>query len=331
MNKKLLAVAVGATLAAAPMLSAQAAKVTVYGQAEVEIVDVSTDNSPTIDGTYQGDDNGRSRWGIKAEQDLGNGMKAIAKYEFQLDPSNGDDQVARSQYVGLSGGFGELRLGRDHGAYKTAGGVAWDPYVATFMQARRGGGMSGGTFGHNSFRNDLIGYTTPKGLGGFWGQVQFVVDDRNGDDGDYHLAGGWKGGPLEIIVAANNDDSKDAQNRKIGARYNSGGLTAAVQYEDVENGDGIRLNGVSTGASTADGSFLWVNLGYKFGNNLVSGSLGNFSSDTAASDVDYLAIGVTHFFDKKTRVYGGYAKIDADGGTTVDSADMWGVGIRFDF
>jgi predicted porin len=333
MNKKLLAVAIGAALAASPFLAAQA-DVKVKGRVEVELVNVDGDN---IDTTQQGDDNGQSRLEFDAEEDLGNGLKAIGRLAFQYDPSNGDGEVARDQWAGLKGGFGTVKVGRLGSTYKMYGGVTWDPYVATFLQARRGGGMNGGVFGgHNSFVNDIIEYTTPK-LGGFTLQAQYVADDtdpggsNNVKDGSYNLGGKWKGGPVEVIAVTSHQERDNADaldNSKVGARFTSGGLTAYVQYEDVDNGGPIRANGNSLVGNAGEGSFLVVGAGYKFGNNLVAGNVGGFDADNGGSDVDYFALGLTHFFSKKTRVYAGYANTKVDNGEDVD---LLGAGIRFDF
>jgi predicted porin len=329
MNKKLLSVAVGAALAASPLLAANAA-VKVQGRVEVEIVNGSSDldNAP-YDGTEQGDNNGQSRLVFNGSEDLGNGLKAIGRLAFSYDPSDGGDQGNRDAWAGLKGGFGTFKIGRLPGTYKMFGGVKWDPYAATFMQARRAGGMTGDGYGHNGFINDIIEYTTPK-LGGFTFQGQYIMDETDGDDGSYMVGAKWKGGPVEVIAAANHHESADEDNAKVGARFKSGGLTAYVQYEDVDNGGSIRANGHRiSGASTgAGGSFLLVGAGYKFGNNLLAGNVGGFDADNSGTDVDYFAIGLTHFFSKKTRVYAGYASTDVDG---VDNAELLGAGIRFDF
>ncbi len=328
MNKKLLVAAVGATFAALPVLSAQAAKVKVYGKAEVEVVSIDSTTGAVPDRTEQGDAGGRSRWGVKASQDLGNGMKAIAKFEFKLNPSNGSDESNREQSVGLKGSFGTVKLGRLPGTYKMFGGVKWDPYTGTFMEARRSGGMSGDGWGHNGFINDMIEYTTPKGLGGVTVQAQYIVDESAGDDGSYQVGFKWKGGPIEVIAVTNNRESKDATNSKVGVRYKAGGFTVFGQYEDVENGGSIRVNGHKL-TKVVDGNHALLGVGYKFGNNVVHGNVGSFDGDVASSpDTDYLAVGITHFFSKKTRVYAGFANTDQDG---VDDVDMWGAGIRFDF
>jgi predicted porin len=329
MNKKLLAIAVGATLAAAPVMATQA-KVKLWGRLEVEVVSVNSDNGSTFDGTQQGDTNGQSRWGVDASEDLGNGIKAIGRMAWQIDPSNGSAEKARDQWVGLKGGFGTFKIGRVPSSYKMFGGVKWDPYTATFLQARRSGGMSGGTYGHNGFNSDMVEYTTPKGMGGFKVQLQYSLD-KSSNDKDYHAGVSWKGGPVEVIGAASHSDAADATNKKIGARFKSGGMFVFLQYEDVENGGDIRANGnkVGGGASTKMGNFTVVGAGYKFGNNLIAGNVGKFNADTGGGvDVDYYALGLTHFLSKHTRVWAGYSHINAK---TVDKVDQYGAGIRFDF
>jgi len=341
MQKKLLVAAVGAALALGPILSAQAMDVKIKGRVRAELVNVDGDSINGGDSRWeQGDANGDSRWGIFASEDLGNGLKAVARVDFQTSAIVGGDgdELNREHFVGIAGGFGQITFGRTQPAYKSVN-VGWDPYVAAFMQSRRAGGSSGDTFGHNGFRDDIIAYTTPKGFP-VKIQAQVVADEKNGQDGEYHVSASWKGGPLEIIAAANNDpqdSGDDLQNMKVAARFKSGGFTGMVQYEDVDQGGSIRANGnridVGTAAGTqnlGNGSFLLVGLGYKFGSNVVYGQGGGFSSDDdGISDVDYYALGVTHFFSKKTRVYAGFSSIDVK--DMDDKTTMFGAGIRFDF
>jgi predicted porin len=341
MQKKLLVAAVGAALALGPVLSAQAMDMKIKGRVRAELVNVDGDTINNGDSRWeQGDANGDSRWGIFASEDLGNGLKAVARVDFQTSAIVGGDgdELNREHFVGIAGGFGQITFGRTQPAYKSIN-VGWDPYVAAFLQSRRAGGSSGDTFGHNGFRDDIIAYTTPKGSP-IKVMAQVVMDEKNGQDGEYHVAAMWKGGPLELVAAANNDpqdNGDDLQNMKVAARFKSGGFTGMVQYEDVDQGGSIRANGnridvdpVTTGTqSLGEGSFLLVGLGYKFGANVVYGQVGGFDSDVdTISDVDYFAIGVTHFFSKKTRIYAGYSNIDVK---DVGKTNMFGAGIRFDF
>jgi len=338
MKKNLLALAVGAAVVGAPVVAAQA-DVKIAGRLEVELVNV--DGGGTFgDITQQGDANGQSRIVIDASKDLGNGLKAVGRYAFKMDPSNGADDSARDQYVGLAGGFGAVMFGRMPTPYKMYGGVKWDPYTATFLEARRSGGMSGDALGHNGFVNDVIAYASPK-FGAVKFTVAYIADETPlavdaADNPIGALNGSYLGaisagfGPVELIGAytsISRDQLSDIKQAKVGVRYNANNLTAAWQYEDVDNRGSIRVNGLNvTPAGSAAAKINFLNLGYKFGNTLIAGNYGKTDAADGGTDVDYYALGVTYFLAKKVRVYGGYANTD-----TGTSFDLWGAGIRYDF
>ena len=102
MQKNLIALAVGATIAAAPIVATQA-DVKLWGRFEVEVVNI--DGGDFDNKWEQGDGNGMSRFGIDASKDLGNGLKAVGRYAFKMDPSNGSQLSARDQYVCLKCGW----------------------------------------------------------------------------------------------------------------------------------------------------------------------------------------------------------------------------------
>ena len=323
MQKKLIAMAIGATLAAAPFVTAQA-DVKLRGMLEVELV--SLDGGKFDSEVAQGDAGGRSRVFIDASKDLGNGLKAIGRYSWKTDPSNGSQISARDQWVGLKGGWGHVKFGRQPTAYKMNGGVKWDPYTATFMEARRSGGMSGDASGHNGFMNDIIEYGSPK-FAGMKVQVDYIADESADANGTASIGGTGNWGPVSAIaaytkIASAGDDVKQG---KIGIRYKANGLTAAFQYEDVDNVGSIRVNGNKV-AGPKSGKITFLNLGYKFGNTLIAGNYGMVSADNQGQDVDYGAIGATYFFAKKVRAYIGYAETKTD--TTYK---MFGAGMRYDF
>jgi len=139
MNKKLLAVAIGAALAA-PMY-AQAA-VTVGGQAHVSADYVDTlDAVSAVHNTKQWNVSSNvSNIFIKSDEDLGGGMKAIFFLQeyFRLDNNGGASQTSGTgtttspsvnygtrmhdapAYVGLSGNFGTILLGNQDTLTKLA-------------------------------------------------------------------------------------------------------------------------------------------------------------------------------------------------------------------
>jgi predicted porin len=117
MKKHLIAAAVAAAVA----VPAMAQNVTVYG-----IIDTSYQSTKTVTNanpgvtaktTTIGADGGMSgsRLGFRGTEDLGGGMKANFQIEMGFETTN-NGMIANAQnrfsFVGLSGGFGEIRLGR---------------------------------------------------------------------------------------------------------------------------------------------------------------------------------------------------------------------------
>ncbi|WP_455199898.1 porin, partial [Kaarinaea lacus] len=179
MKHSLIALAVAGATSAAVVTPAQAGDVTVYGIAQVELASVSyqteaseitpgaCDGTPSVaDGCNGIDilDNSMGRVGVKASEDLGNGMKGLAKFEFKADTadneaSTGISLTARESMVGLKAGWGQVEAGRLKSAYKYAGGVKYDAFVATTLQARGNGGMSGkGKYGQSVSLGGLNAY-----------------------------------------------------------------------------------------------------------------------------------------------------------------------------
>jgi hypothetical protein len=193
MNKQLLALAVTAALVAPSIASAD---VKLYGRVQVEYNVEDSDQANTNSEQSVDDNAGQSRIGIKFSEKLGGGLSAFGKAEFRIDPADNSSSGTagsssqgsisgalgqRDIHVGIKGSWGSIAAGSFHAPYKTAGGVKWDPMVATHLQARRAGGMSGGPGigGHNGFMRNAIYYTSPN-VNGF--KVQFAIspDETNG-------------------------------------------------------------------------------------------------------------------------------------------------------
>lgn len=113
MKKTLLALA---AIAASSAAFAQSS-VTLYGIADVSLDSVKTSASTTTRVTSG--NLSTSRFGLKGVEDIGGGLKAIFQLEsaISLDTgANGGGTTRffdRNAYVGLTSGYGTLRLGRD--------------------------------------------------------------------------------------------------------------------------------------------------------------------------------------------------------------------------
>jgi len=128
MKKTLVAVA-----AMAAVTGAMADGATIYGTIEqtynktTTTLDGSTISTKTGMGAYQ---MGQSFIGIKGSEDMSNGIKASYLYEFGLQSETTATPTNRQSFVGLSGGFGAVRLGKQYSAgFNNA--IAADPGGAT--------------------------------------------------------------------------------------------------------------------------------------------------------------------------------------------------------
>ena len=74
--------------------------------------------------------------GVKGSEDLGNGMSAFFKMEYQSDITEGGALVGRDQYIGLKmERFGKLTFGTTSTAYKSPGSKI-DAFYRTNLQSR---------------------------------------------------------------------------------------------------------------------------------------------------------------------------------------------------
>jgi len=365
MNKKLLATAIGAALAAGPMLAAQA-DVKVYGAAQAEYGDVSVEfdpilGIPDVDVTVI-EDNARGRFGVVATEDLGGGLTGLARFEWRVDTADndrgGNSLTGRESWVGLKGNWGTFKAGNLRSAYKYSGGVTYDPFVTTLLEARSSGGMTGndltilgstGAFGSNNFVANSISYETPN-LQGLKIWLTYSPDEAGntrGDDGDYTASVKYGTKQFEVFAAAAHDAQENVlvgltepeyDSVKVGAKFELGEAgKIALQHEIGEsNVFDVNLDFL-TGAGPAlaelDTDLTTTFVGYQlpFGKTTLAVNWAQQEFDTdilGTQDVDYYAIGLIHKFSKQTRVYGGIANTDYDGFVEVET---FSVGLRKDF
>ena len=162
-----------------------------------------------------------SRWGLKGQEDLGNGLAAVFNVEAGFDSSNGrtgggfdfsniisgksgvyGNGFNRRAVVGLKGSFGQVLLGRDYtpldaiadGPYQavdrvTADGIGgWDLYTARADGIHYSGNFNG--FGVQAF----AGYNEDKL------SVDGTTHEKVKDEG-YGLGVGYATGPFAIGAA----------------------------------------------------------------------------------------------------------------------------------
>jgi predicted porin len=351
MKKNVIALAVAAAMAAP--LAAQA-EVTVSGGLQAEVVSVGGDATGGAlkglyanDGMEFGSPNGGSfgYLAFSAAEDLGNGLKAIAKYNMNINVAGG--LGSRDTYVGLSGGFGTVLAGKLSTPYKSST-VSWDPFLATSLQARGSGGMSDA---HNGYATSALAYANKFGPATV--VLAMVVDDsaevvtapavaeKTAGKHAKSLSVNVPVGPVEVAVAhVNANEFTNMRNlglsgtadllgvntletltaTKVGVKYAAGPITVAGQYEALELGN----------ATTIKPTVVYVTGSYAMGANTFSASYGDTKWDISGVDnTKYMAIGLTHAFSKSTSSTIGYRSTDA--GNFGDKETAFAAGLRVSF
>lgn len=345
MKRNLIALAVGAAVAT-PAVSI--AEVTAYGQAQVEISSIGYEDEATAIGignnatTEDGisvDDFARGRIGLKASEDLGNGWTGLAKFEYKTDTSTSDGVSGRESMVGLKNSAVTIALGTLKQPYKYTGGVKYDPFVATILEARGNGGMSKpgsdataigiptgignstlNTFGHNGFASRVIGVANNSGPV----KVQFGYGPSEGD-GSYSASVSFSQDAFEVFAATNSTtdlgDPAEFSGMKFGGMFKTGALTLHLQIEsnNYDNGAG----------SDEDIDYMYLNANFKMGKNTFVGSFGTMESDFGDAEWTFMRVGAIHKFTKTTRIFGGFRSTDTDGADLKE--DVISVGLRKDF
>ncbi len=340
MNKKILAAAIAASIAA-PM--AVAADVTVYGKLHnsIDWVDAGTSGNDATDIAERG-----SRLGFKGSEDLGNGLKANFQIEMGLTSANGSGTTApdvaldngRNTFVGVSGDFGEVRVGHHDTPYKMATG-SFDIAVDQFGDINNVAGIQAvhGTDALAYISHDFSGFgfavATVSG-----DAYALAATDKDQFAGGYSMAAHYANAGLKVVVAYEDlDDTVAAGSENnywaVGASYTMDAFYIGALYEDREAG--------VTG-SAGDTENWTINGKYTMGNNVIKAGYGDSDAFGSTADVDAWFIGLDHNMSKRTMVYAQYAEAECGGAlsikesstaTCVANEDMSGfqVGISHSF
>jgi len=276
-----------------------------------------------------------SRIGFRGTEDLGGGLAASFWLEAPItndDGANGIANFNRRSTVSLSGGFGELRLGRDYTA-TFWNDTVFDPFgtngsgtnVISTVGASTGIGN-----GNYTRASNMVAYFLPPNLGGFYGQVQYSLNENvrstdvtgttSSSSAGRYLGGrfGYANGPLDIALAAGQNVAVDttALTRKVqtvnlGASYDFGPVKLFGELSNVQNKFDTGLSnthdsykGYLIGASVPVGPGL-IRASYS-AVRYNEGATGLYGEDPR---VNKLALGYVHNLSKRTALYATIARV----------------------
>lgn len=350
MKKTVLALA---AIAASSAAFAQSS-VTLYGVVDASVESVKGDKTVT---RVSSGNLASSRIAFKGVEDLGGGLKAT----FLLDAAVAVDTGAagstlfgRSAYVGLTGGFGEVRLGRQ------------DSLIGAQLSAVVGNrgyneGRISGVLAGDSLRrlDNAITYIAPTFVPGLTLAAQFstgysasVTTEDTGNDGrTYGFSAAYANGPLSAglsYIKANTDVPGDVENTGVLAygAYDFGvaKLTAYYNTDDRDgNFDDRDLYGFKVAVPVATGVTLTGGYAQVRGaKGDATSSTGNFNAKSTQDDkASILTFRAQYDLSKRTALYALFTQVRNDkntdlsvsGVTTANDKSSRGlaVGVRHSF
>jgi predicted porin len=305
MKKSLLALAMAAAF---PALTYAQTNITLNGSLDLSLEWLDSDATGAgsdlrvTNGIWAG-----SRLSIAGTEDLGGGLKGIFNIEHRLAPDTGTVTTPATfwfgqAWVGLDGGFGAIRLGRQ--------------YTPMFRALVAG---------------DLTGYSwynSADAIAGFTTRFNNDVTYQSPNLGGFTLHAAYAAG--ESQVAPIDNDLGDAFG--IGGIGTFGGFNLGAAYHNISAGDLPGVDDTTEWGVGAGGRFGNFGIGLVWAqvevNNIkrkayyLNGSVGvgpgtiylTFKQDDQGTDLDNTGLGLTysHGLSKRTFLYGslGYNKIE---------------------
>lgn len=313
MKKTLIALAAVAVSGAAMAQSS----VTLYGIADVVIHKDKGESAKMSSGGVS-----TSRWGIKGSEDLGGGLKANFNFEQGLNLTDGSlkgNGFDRQAWVGLSGGFGEVKLGKAWNAYDdiaaAAGPVFFDANVLTLN------GIAPTWAGYVGNPNSGVYYASPS-FGGFSAAISSSFKDAS--QADLRVTAfnvKYENGPVMVALGQERQKTiETVQLTRVVGSYDFGMAKLLASYGTVKEGALDGTDDITVGVDVPLASNLVLSTGF----TQVRPDVG----DKANS----FALAVAYNLSKRTTVYTGFRK-DNDAAVSgfggVES--RFGVGVKHTF
>lgn len=335
MKKKIIAGAILGVLSGA--VYAQSS-VTIYGLIDAAVVVERNGvfNNGKTTTKLDGGVNGGSRIGFKGVEDLGGGLSAIFTIEsgFTADTGaagQGGLLFGRQSFVGLTGGFGTVKLGRQYTVFDNTLG-AIDPFGnATAGRAPNLVGAAGNANGGDyapRFDN-AVQYSTAN-FSGFSADAQYGFGEQAGDSAkkrNWGLALNYVNGPLTLRAAHQRSNNSAITGAQAVTALTGTGVTAAELADfnakhtifggtydfgvaKLHAAYALNKRSAPTGRELKSNDAL-IGATFPFGAHKVLVSYINKKDKTDGQNDSAQQLGVGYSYDlsKRTSVYAAYAAI----------------------
>lgn len=321
MKKRFLAIAIASGLATS---FAANADTTIFGKINLSV--------GTVDAGTGGVDNWQvrshaSRLGFKGSEDLGNGLSANYHLEFSVDPDagTGSGLGRRNQWIGLEGGFGEIRVGRHDTPLKMAQGKFdqfndMDGDVQGALEISKGEERIDNVVAYLGQSGDLkFGIALVPGEG----------DGITGGDGPADTISAavmYTAGPAFVSLAMN---SYDDTGNTGGETEDLMRLTGTYSMGKMQFGLMFEQEGTNGGAGEQD--MMAFSFGMGMGKDKVKFQYVNGDDDTLEKTM--MSVGYDWGLSKRTTAYVSYndGEVETAGGATVGEVTTAVVGMIHKF
>ncbi|MFC6440745.1 porin [Bowmanella sp. JS7-9] len=277
---------------------------TVYGK-----INVTAQSSDEGDGSFTELKSNNSRFGIKGDYALEDGLQVVYTLEWQVDVADlgGSDNIkSRNQYLGLKGDFGTVLLGRNDTMLKQSqGGVdLFNDYEAD---------LKGLWKGENRLSNTVT-YVTPAFDKFSFGITYVAAGSTEGEDGI--SAAVFYG---DKSLKKSNWFASVATDKDING-YDTTRATVQTKLEAWTLGASVQRQEPSEGGTSKNGAM--VSAGYKMGKVTYKAQLQTLEDDQSVS------LGADYKLGDKTKLFAWYTDRDYD--ASVDRSWL-AVGIEHKF
>ena len=253
MKKTLIALAV---LSAAGVASAQSS-VTLYGLADAYVGSINTKTTTAAGASTSLRQNvvnsggfGTSRFGLSGGEDLGGGLKANFQLESGVNIDTGaggtNSVFNRSSWVGFSGGFGAIKLGKMWSPYDEVKGLGAGAFNEIFAPANANVWASNNYIANPS---NSIYYSTPN-VSGFSAAALYAFGENktgatgtppNTDAGRLvSVNARYAGGPVDVALSHQQEKANGAvptvKFTQVNASYDLSVAKIRAAYGQVKNG-----------------------------------------------------------------------------------------------
>ncbi len=327
MKKSLVALAVAGAFSGAAFAQSS---VTLYGRVDVGIQKTNTgtsilSGSSGTAGEVNVVQGSGSRLGFQGKEDLGGGLNAIFQIEHRFNPDDGNVTAPAfwngRSYVGLSGSFGTVKLGREYTPAFWVG-LAADPWGYDTI-----GQMGTATLANSSalrFPN-MINYKSPS-FGGVTFEAAWVAHESIAATADYGLGANvmFSQGPIMLAYGyEDNVQTISATDTKLHVLTGSYKVGPAKLIANWAQGEDSPTSVKRTNYTLA-GAFTVGAGEFRAGYSSLKTDIPSAPSSTRTK----IGLGYHHSLSKRTTLYVDYGRASD---TSLSSKNGFDFGVKHNF